>query len=226
MLAEAVRSVRGKETLAQGARDRSSGLRLLAVWRALAIPEDELFNPDVHLPNILARELLCAREAHAFSADAPDLPGVYALFYNGPSPLYRPISSPDWLVPIYIGSTDGSLAQRLGNHLESIKAGAGIEPDQFRYRFLQLSPDRHRGIERLLTEWFNPVWNGTGFGAKVHGVHREGQETSLWDTWHPGRIGRGGLARPAPAAKLALERRLQRSLDAMHQALGDDWDRP
>ena len=194
------------------------------MWRALAIPEDELFNPDVHLPNILARELLCARQVHADPADAPDEAGVYVLFYNGAFPPYRAISSPDWLVPIYIGSTDGSLRERLRNHFESIKAGVGIKPEEFRYRYLQLSPDRHRGIERLLTEWFSPIWNGTGFGAKVHGIHREGQKTSLWDTWHPGRSGRGGLARQAAAAKLAMRRRVEGSQASMRKALGDDWN--
>ena len=148
---------------------------------------------------------------------------MYGLFYDGPLRIYQPISSPDWLVPIYIGSADGRLRERIRNHLESITAGKGIEPEQFRFRYMQLTPDRHRGVENLMIEWFRPVWNKSGFGNKVTGVNRLTQRTSLWDIWHPGRLGRGSSTRDEAAAKEELQRRVERSQLAMRKALGDDW---
>jgi hypothetical protein len=126
-------------------------------------------------------------------------------------------------VPIYIGSAYGRLRERVGNHLQSITAAKGIEPEELRFRYMQLTPDRHRGIENLLIEWFRPVWNKSGFGNKVTGVYRLEQKISLWDIWHPGRLGRGGRARDEAAARAELARRVERSRAAMRQALGDDW---
>jgi hypothetical protein len=37
---------------------------------------------------------------------------------------------------------------------------------------------------------FRPPWNGMGMGSKVVGGRRMGQEPSLWDSLHPGRVGR------------------------------------
>jgi hypothetical protein len=61
---------------------------------------------------------------------------------------------------------------RASQSRSSFPAGKGIEPEQFRFRYMQLTPDRHRGVENLMIEWFRPVWNKSGFGNKVTGVNR------------------------------------------------------
>ncbi|WP_224242239.1 Eco29kI family restriction endonuclease [Hyalangium gracile] len=129
--------------------------------------------------------------------------GVYALFYVGPRPEYRPIKSRDATWPIYVGKavppgarkggksgqTSRALYIRLRQHLESINQTRNLEPHHFRCRFLVVTPLWITMAERFLIEKFQPAWNVCieGFGNHHPGKGRAKTQRSLWDILHPGR---------------------------------------
>jgi hypothetical protein len=131
--------------------------------------------------------------------------GVYALFYTGDFPTYQRFRSPDSSRPIYVGKaipkggrtglqsgSSGSgapLYARLKEHSASIEAATNLSLDDFRCRFLVVTPLWITMAERFLFENFQPLWNVrlSGFGIHGPGSGRHGQEVSWWDTLHPGR---------------------------------------
>ena len=149
--------------------------------------------------------------------------GVYALYYTGKHPAYAELVGLDGgtggtKYPVYIGSAVRENAKqgfnprpsvqarmwtRLKNHTESIRGviDAKLDPDlrleDFRCRYLVLNDAHIMLAESVLIATFRPAWNGMGFGSKVVGVRREGQDPSSWDSLHPGRGGR-----PAGTAEL------------------------
>src|SRR5438067_2443169 len=149
----------------------------------------------------------------------PELPfqgaGVYAIYYKGPSPYYRPIAMLNQEAcsqPVYVGKADPpgrrkgiyierpgrALYNRLRDHAESISEvetnTAADSPDHLRLkdfmcRFLVVEPVWIPLIESLSITTFQPVWNGlvSGFGHHDQGSTRRTQKRSFWDTLHPGR---------------------------------------
>jgi len=142
--------------------------------------------------------------------------GVYAIYYGGSHSAYSELVNQDngtggTKYPVYIGSavrenakqgfspkptTKERLWTRLGHHAKSIQevqdAGLDLEfkLEDFRCRFLVLNDAYVTLAESVLIATFRPAWNGMGFGSKVVGARREGQEPSLWDSLHAGRGGR------------------------------------
>ncbi|MGH2389470.1 MAG: Eco29kI family restriction endonuclease [Chloroflexota bacterium] len=132
--------------------------------------------------------------------------GVYALFYGGDFTLYSSIRSPNAQHPIYVGkaipagartgrkAADGSkpgkpLYGRLQEHAESIQLAAGtLRVEDFRCRYLVVTPLWITMAERFLIEDFQPLWNIAldGFGNHDPGQYRAGI-ISWWDLLHPGR---------------------------------------
>ena len=138
--------------------------------------------------------------------------GVYAIFYTGDLPLYRPIRSPDARWPIYVGKAipagsrkalvDKSrigheLFKRLNEHAESLAAAVNLSINDFVCRYIVVAPLWIPMAERLLIESFHPVWNGAldGFGNHDPGGRRANQWTSPWDTLHTGRAWANKLAK-------------------------------
>lgn len=141
--------------------------------------------------------------------------GVYAIYYRGTFPAYRPVAFEDCLVPIYVGKAvpPGArkgraglgdppgqvLYKRLVEHADSIKAAerygseAGVEHylrlGDFRCRFLVVEDIWIPLGEALLIQHFKPLWNQVvaGFGLHDPGGRRAGGHRSEWDELHPGR---------------------------------------
>lgn len=143
-----------------------------------------------------------------YSLDLPSAfegAGVYALFYRGRLPFYRPVRSLDARWPIYVGKAvppgarkgmkssgpSRALYSRLREHRDSIAlAATNLRVEDFQCRFLVVTPLWITMAERFLIEHYQPVWNVCieGFGLHDPGKGRHKGERSWWDTLHPGRI--------------------------------------
>lgn len=129
--------------------------------------------------------------------------GVYAIYYKGKFPAYKPICATDH--PIYVGKADPAiseartpteqgekLSQRLREHLKSIRAAENLKEDDFECRYLVVKSNWQSSAERILIGRFLPIWNTEIGICKGFGKHGDSHETrantrSPWDTLHPGR---------------------------------------
>lgn len=128
--------------------------------------------------------------------------GVYALYYRGSFPAYKPIRGKE--TPIYVGKADPPtpdaksfieqgprLATRLAEHAKSIRAaGTTLHLEDFDCRFLVVQSGWQRSAEDYLLNHFRPIWNSkTCFGFGKHGddPSTRGNTRSPWDSLHPGR---------------------------------------
>lgn len=135
--------------------------------------------------------------------------GVYAIYYDGPFPLYKDIAELNrdgrygW--PIYVGKAvpagarkggyglgadpGQALFKRLAEHGSSIEQANNLESEHFKCRFLVVDDIWIPLAESLLIEMFSPLWNKRidGFGNHDPGKGRYNQQRSPWDELHPGR---------------------------------------
>ena len=155
----------------------------------------------------LARSVVNALMAQTASDLPPaedfDGAGVYAIYYTGPFPAYRRISSPTPKTPIYVGKAIPSggrkgvedsaggpaLGRRLREHAKSIAAASNLELGEFRCRYLVVLPVWVGLAEQFLLSHFHPIWNVhiDGFGNHDVGKGRHAGKRSRWDIVHPGR---------------------------------------
>ena len=136
------------------------------------------------------------------ASDAIEGSGIYALYYQGEFPEYRPIA--DSICPIYVGKAvppgarKGSgeldvaapaLRRRLKDHAKSIDSAGNLKIDDFFFRALAIVPVWIVFAEQALIKQYEPVWNVCleGFGKHDQGKNRAGTLRSWWDTFHPGR---------------------------------------
>jgi hypothetical protein len=214
---------------------RGSGSRRIPVRRT---PEpafegdDAVIETDPTPYNPLDRlNLARSIEATLLQQDCHRLPlasafngaGVYAIYYSGDFAAYRPISSPECLIPIYVGKADppGSrrgitdpgaaagpaLYGRIADHTESIEAATNLRIEDFRVRFLVVG-DIFIGLgEQLLIQQFRPLWNRhvAGFGLHDPGAGRHGSKRSEWDELHPGRPWHPKMKQVTAAAELCTK---------------------
>lgn len=135
--------------------------------------------------------------------------GVYAIYYKGNFPLYKPLvdsfNNEKYPWPIYVGRTEpnGSrtgnfdeeslssykLYSRLKNHYTSINDADNLNVADFLYSYLIVDDIWIPLGESVLIRRTRPLWNRivSGFGNHKPGKNRETQKRSLWDTLHPGR---------------------------------------
>jgi hypothetical protein len=132
--------------------------------------------------------------------------GAYSLYYKGDFELYSGISSPAFETPIYVGCAvpaggrkggdfatpseiGTALYKRLVEHYGSIKAAENLNIDDFRCRFLVVTPVWVRLAESLLINRYRPIWNLylDGFGNHAPGKGRKAMARPAWDIVHPGR---------------------------------------
>jgi hypothetical protein len=134
--------------------------------------------------------------------------GVYAIYYSGKIPLYKPVSlktGPERQTPIYVGKaipagarkgavgldvkTGTVLHSRLAEHAESIRAVKNLDLADFSCRYLVVDDIWIPLGESLLIQMFSPVWNRVldGFGNHDPGKGRHQGQRPLWDVIHPGR---------------------------------------
>jgi hypothetical protein len=131
--------------------------------------------------------------------------GLYALYYQGDFTAYKPISSQDCQIPIYVGKAMPAgartglteldtpagpvLFNRLRDHWKSIEAAVNLDIADFRCRHLVVEDIFISMGEAILIQHYQPLWNGwiSGFGLHDPGSGRHGSERSQWDELHPGR---------------------------------------
>ncbi|WP_234334772.1 Eco29kI family restriction endonuclease [Streptomyces sp. NRRL S-118] len=153
---------------------------------------------------------LLRRPIEPLASIAPTLgAGVYAIYYSGPHPLYKPIVEPFGGTPIYVGqarregerkgTTDPNaptraLFDRLEEHKDSIEQVARLDSDLniqfFHARYLVAIEAFVSLAERVMIRHYRPVWNTVvdGFGNHNPGAGRfDKQARPAWDDLHPGR---------------------------------------
>jgi hypothetical protein len=129
--------------------------------------------------------------------------GVYAIYYRGGFPAYRPISGTE--NPLYVGKADPSipnaqtvqqqgngLSTRLLDHKRSIAAVTNIRLEDFDCRYLVVKSAWQETAEDYLIALFKPIWNNEtricyGFGKHGDAAKTRANRRSPWDTLHPGR---------------------------------------
>jgi len=129
--------------------------------------------------------------------------GVYAIYYNGNFPEYRPIRKTE--TPIYVGKVDPAteaarepieqgdrLSRRVREHSRNIQRASSLNINDFEYRGLVVQSGWQDAAENCLIRLFKPVWNsetGICYGLGKHGDDPQTRANmrSPWDTLHPGR---------------------------------------
>ncbi|MFF2189719.1 Eco29kI family restriction endonuclease [Streptomyces sp. NPDC058155] len=201
--------------------------RQVADAEALPVPSgpDWLITADSSEPperhfNPLRRENLIRSVASALSAVAPvpledlsrkfDGLGVYALYYVGPNPLYRPVSQSSCETPVYIGRAERGgtrlsgaegrsdiLWMRLERHRRTLRRAIDLAPEDFRVRHLLTDDLFIAGAEQLAIKDHLPVWNVALPGFGKHVSRGFADRTPPWYILHHGAV----LDRAAPAAE-------------------------
>lgn len=208
----------GKPSLSSAQRRRLEGQtrKLIDELNSFLIKLDPILRPvsvfDPSDPKVVGRFISMALVAQ------PRLPlsevslyygsGVYALYYDGQFPLYRPISGSE--TPIYVGKASPTvsnartpveqghtLSRRLLEHGKNIaSAKSTLDTRDFKYRALVVQSGWEGAAETFLIDLFKPIWNSETklvFGLGKHGDHAgtRANRRSPWDTLHPGRTWAG-----------------------------------
>jgi len=169
------------------------------------------YNPldKLNLGNSVAQALLKQTPRPLSDTDDIQGAGVYAIYYVGAFPAYRPVAAANrgngFIQSIYVGKTipkggrkggittdaakGTALRDRLRQHAASIEQARNLELDDFHYRFLVVDDIWIPLGENMLIKNFKPIWNMIidGFGNKDPGRRRATQYKSSWDVLHPGR---------------------------------------
>jgi hypothetical protein len=169
------------------------------------------FNPlsKSHLARSVADALLAAELRPLPPAERFPGAGVYAIYYIGSLPMYRPLISRNRAseipAPIYAGKAipsggrkggmdfesaiGNSLFNRLSEHADSIVKASNLEVSDFQCRYLVVDDIWIPLAESMLIDRFQPLWNLEidGFGNHDPGSGRHQQKRSPWDVIHPGR---------------------------------------
>lgn len=187
--------------------DLSELLEKLAVHEDPIHTPQDFFDPaDARMLGRITSVALLLLERHPFS----DLhtgfygAGVYAIYYCGDLPLYKPISGTE--TPIYIGSAEPTkdkyastvrdqgtaLLSRLRWHARNIGLAENLEADHFRFRYLVVKSGLQKTAEDCLISFYKPLWNKEigimhGFGKHGDSAATRANKRSPWDTMHPGR---------------------------------------
>lgn len=153
--------------------------------------------------------------------------GVYAIYYTGDFPAYRPIAECNrggrFLAPIYVGKAvprgsrkgdridappGNALFRRLGDHVKSIEQATNLDITDFYCRFLPVDDIWIPLGESLMIARHAPPWNVVvdGFGNHDPGEGRRKGVRPRWDVLHPGRSWAALLAeREEPADTIISE---------------------
>ncbi len=153
--------------------------------------------------------------------------GIYAIYYTGDFPAYRPLAEANrdgrFDIPIYVGKAIPpggrkggvelsiqypALGKRLSEHADSIEAAENLSIEDFHCRYLVVDDIWIPLGESLLIAMFGPVWNQLidGFGNHNPGIGRFQGMRSRWDVLHPGRHwAEKCQPRPESAAQIAAE---------------------
>ncbi len=169
------------------------------------------YNPldKAHLGESVANAMLASQPEPLNGVGMFSGAGIYAIYYKGSFPPYRPISSANPEAPnsrpIYVGKAvpagarkggfglginpGTALASRLKDHAKSVDQAENISLDDFCFQHLVVDDIWIPLGESLLISMFSPIWNTfvDGFGNHDPGKGRYNQVRSRWDVLHPGR---------------------------------------
>ncbi len=113
----------------------------------------------------------------------PKLSGIYALYFKGNL--------------IYVGKASKgttkskrTLGDRLDEHVTKIGGRQNIKLSQMRCRFLTFDSEWWVfAAEFALMVYYDPEWNGSGYGSKVPGKGRPGTDrVSRWNELFPPKL--------------------------------------
>jgi hypothetical protein len=176
------------------------------------------YNPlnKLNLGQSVAQALLAVEPLPLARTDQLRGAGVYAIYYTGSFPAYKPIAKRNqggtFDQPIYVGkaiprggrkgriseasAVGTALRDRLRQHASSVNEATNLQIGDFLYRSLIVDDIWIPLGESMLIERFRPVWNILidGFGNKDPGSRRATQFKSPWDILHPGRSAMEKLA--------------------------------
>lgn len=151
--------------------------------------------------------------------------GVYAIYYCGDFPPYKPISDMNRggrSRPVYVGKaiprggrkgllreaagSGTALRDRLRHHESSIDQAENLAVNDFAFRALICDDVWIPLGESILIDRFRPVWNVLidGFGNNDPGTARATTARSSWDVLHPGRKVMEKLTAPGIAAEILV----------------------
>lgn len=113
----------------------------------------------------------------------PKESGIYALYHNGKL--------------VYVGKasrettkSERTLRTRLNEHVGKIEGRQNITLGEMQCRYLTFDSEWWVfAAEYVLIAYYNPEWNGSGYGSKVPGAGRPGIKVSLWNQMYPPRAG-------------------------------------
>ncbi|MFD3352694.1 Eco29kI family restriction endonuclease [Streptomyces fradiae] len=154
--------------------------------------------------------------------------GIYAVYYTGRHPLYRPVSTPACTTPLYVGTArpsgylrrsasegpTGALNTRLKDHRTSIDQAEDLELADFHVRYLPVEEVWISGAGALMVGDHRPIWNTVveGFGHHNPGTaRRDFTPRSPWDELHPGRPW-AVEQRPAKTSAMELRRAVRQHI--------------
>ena len=200
----------------------------------IAQPDAEFDPSDPHVIGQLIAKAMIGRDRRPLVSIADNRfygSGVYALYYSGAFPSYRPISGTDH--PIYVGKADPrdvyagtAAAQGQGlwvrlarDHLGSLRNAANLDPADFDCRYLVVRSAWQTTAEDYLIRLFHPIWNNQtkvcfGFGKHGDRAATRTNTVSPWDTLHPGRPwATGGDNRPNPKSANDIATDIARHFD-------------
>jgi hypothetical protein len=187
------------------------------------------YNPlDKNNLGVSVADALLARSVEPLQLPEPFIgAGIYAIYYVGGFPAYKPISDDNqnskFKAPIYVGkavpagarkggygldvSPGTVLYKRLVEHAESIDQAENLNVKDFYCRYLAVDDIWIPLGESLLIEMFSPLWNVLidGFGNHDPGKGRSNQQRSSWDVLHPGRHWAAKLQPNKKSAQKILE---------------------
>lgn len=152
--------------------------------------------------------------------------GLYAIYYVGDYPAYRPIAEKNrngkFEAPIYVGkaipaggrkggfgltaSPGTALFRRLNEHAESIRQAKNLDLGHFHCRYLVVDDIWIPLAESLLIQSFRPAWNIVidGYGNHDPGGGRYNQKKARWDVLHPGRPWAAKLTKDNPKSETEI----------------------
>ena len=107
-------------------------------------------------------------------AEVPQVPGVYGLWLKG--------------VLAYVGKTDSSLGERLGQHFRKLRLRQNLNIDDVKFCALEMSPDLAPVVsETILINRLGgtAIWQKSGIGSNPTGKERFTQKPSNFNKRHP-----------------------------------------
>lgn len=164
--------------LEEGAEELEGPVPQLHAIQPIRDPADEPFAFRFELGPAILQQLLSklrSLEPQPLE-DALDArhPGFYQLFLDGK--------------PVYIGKTSRTIGERLREHARKLRGRIELGRMTCRFAYVE-DPSLVDLSEGALIRFFDALgateWNHSGFGSKVTGYGRTGQDTSSWGALYP-----------------------------------------